>query len=67
MFIEHCYNMREYHEKNEIWEIIEDKEWKDMDSDMKRQIKKLVQNFIKINDALFWEATDRKIDIPKDI
>lgn len=67
MFIEHCYNMREYHEKNEIWKIIEDKEWKDMDSDMKLQIKKLVQNFIKINDALFWEATDRKIDIPKDI
>lgn len=63
-FIYQHYNMKTYHSSSEIWDIVDEKTWKDMDQDMKRKMKSLAQNFFKINDALFWKSSNRKIIIP---
>lgn len=65
-FIKEKYNMFSYHQTNDVWETIKDKEWKQMDDETKRQIKQLVHNFFSINDALFWESSKRDYNIPKE-
>ncbi len=63
-FILHSYNMLFYHESNELWRIIKDKSWNDLDDETKRQIKMLLQDFIQINKALFWDSPKRKFKAP---
>lgn len=63
-FIHQLYNMKTYHSSNEIWDVVGEKTWKDMDQDMKQKLKLLAQNFFKINEALFWKSPDREIIIP---
>lgn len=58
--------MFEYHDSNWIWKTIEGTEWKKMDNDLKRQLKPVLKKFININDALFWESEERKINLPKE-
>lgn len=63
-FIHQLYNMKTYHSSNEIWDVVGEKTWKDMDQDMKRKMKLLAQNFFKINEALFWKSPNREIIVP---
>ena len=63
-FICQSYNMRSYHESNDIWEIIEGKQWINMDKETQKTIKMLNKHFLSINEALFWRSTDREINIP---
>lgn len=62
-FIKNSYNMRRYHEENEIWKMIKNKSWKEMDENDKRQMKTCLKDFVVINDALFWKSTKRNIDL----
>lgn len=52
-FISESYNMRSYHESNEVWKVIDGKKWNNMDIETQRQLKKIIQKFISVNDALF--------------
>lgn len=61
-FIRQDYNMRSYHESNEIWKEIKDTVWKEMDFKTKQKMKKTRSNFITISNALFWESPKRKIN-----
>ena len=38
-FISQCYNMRTYHDSNEVWKMIKGKEWKYLDVETKRDLK----------------------------
>lgn len=64
-FIFQYYNMRTYHESNEVWNVIEDKVWKDLDNETRHHLKKIFKNFISINDSLFWKSSKREYIIPK--
>ena len=59
-FIKQHYNLHDYHEKNDIWKIIEGVEWKKANSETKRKLKNVLNDFIKVNSALFWESPERK-------
>lgn len=63
-FILQSYNMVFYHESNELWRIIKDRSWNDLDDETKRQAKILLQNFIQINKSLFWDSPKRKFKTP---
>ena len=64
-FISQCYNMRTYHDSNEVWKMIKGKEWKYLDVETKRDLKKLIKKFISVNSALFWKSSKREYGIPK--
>lgn len=64
-FISQCYNMRTYHESNEVRKMIKGKEWKYLDAETKRSLKKLIKKFMSVNSALFWKSSKREYNIPK--
>lgn len=64
-FIFQYYNMRTYHESNEVWKVIEGKRWKDLNDEIRRNLKKIFNNFISINDLLFWKSSKREYTVPK--
>lgn len=59
-FIKQNYNLHDYHEKNGIWKTIEGVEWKKINSERQRKLKKVLNDFIKINNTLFWESPEIK-------
>lgn len=60
-FICQYYNMKLYHESNEIWHKIEMDRWKHMDTKEKQQMKMILSNFNMINDKLFLKSSKREI------
>lgn len=64
-FICQYYNMKSYHESNEIWQIIKKDNWKRMDAEARQRMKKILSNFTMINDALFRKSPNREINKDK--
>ena len=62
-FIQKNYNMRFYHESNDIWETIQSCSYKKMESDKKRKLRAVLRYFVSINESLFWKSPKRKFDI----
>lgn len=60
-FICQYYNMKLYHESNEIWQKIQKNGWNHMDTKEKQEMKKILINFNMINDTLFWKSSKREI------
>lgn len=64
-FLCKCYDMRSYHQSNDIWKIIQNMKWDKMSGERKQQIIDQLRKFISINDALFWKSPDREYTKPK--
>lgn len=62
-FLLQSFNMRSYHESNEVWNIIKSKEWKKMDSGERKYVREIIRRFIAINKILFAPSDKRKINI----
>ena len=61
-FIQQYYNLKSYHDTNEVWEIIKSSDWKHMDEGTKLRAKNILRNFNSINEALFWKSPNREIN-----
>lgn len=61
-FLCQSYNMRIYHNSTGIWEIVADKEWKEMGSEIQQKVKEQIRCFLAINEAFFWKASNRTVN-----
>lgn len=59
-FIRKCYPIADFYDSNKIWNVLKNVEWNNIDSDLKKKIKILINRMEHINDALFGESTVRK-------
>lgn len=62
-YIKKAYNMRSYNNDRKKWENLN---WKDIEREEKKELKRHIKNFISINDILFWESSKRKISVPEE-
>lgn len=61
-YLEETYDMCSYHNTTEVWKIIKKyNHWKQLDSDMKKIVRKKIKYFKMINSFFFWESKDREI------
>lgn len=60
-FISNHFDMRFYHESNKIWQMIAGKNWNQMEMETKREFKIIANKFFSVNEALFWESSERNI------
>ena len=65
-FISQSYNMKMYHESNDIWKAVRNEKWKNIDSDRKKEFKKNINDIQTTIKSLFWDSPDRKIIRTKD-
>ena len=64
-FLCQCYDMRLYHKSNALLQRISSCDWEELGREDRRQLEEFTQNFISVNNALFWKAPDRDYAKPK--
>lgn len=56
-FLRESYDLESYHKSNDFWDIFQIDGWKKLDSNTQRTLRKQRQDFLLINQCLFWEYT----------